>query len=1693
MLPGQFLFFEKERGRCSLVDPFQPLASRGFLLANHPKKTMRLEPLKRHCRHVVTSQNFTHSKQSGVEWARAIIGTVVCFALFLHSGVVAAADANWIGSTGTQEWANGTNWSTSSAPGATTGLTNADVATFNTVLTGTTITIDAGRNIKSLVFATGASGAITIGSAGANAGEVLHLSSGGTIVVNSGVATPVTLNAPMVIEGPTPSGNATYTFENNSTAGDSDTNPNKMIINGSISGGTTGTVTLNFRSSAGNRSAELTSANIINGLISNGSASSLSVNIFGTTGQRGVWSLTNNNNSYTGDTTVSNGTLVFSSIANTGMNSSIGAGSNLVVGANTHVKYTGAAASTDRAISGTGQFYNNGTGALTLNGSVGSGLLFRGGSNFIVNGLVTGSGGLGRTDGGTVFLNNDNNSFTGDVSISDGAFRVNTVSNNGTNSAIGSNGRIALGQGSTTVGRFEYTGNSASTDRLILMRNDGATSSGRGIIEVFTAGQTLTFTSGVRVNNAAAANVSDLTLRGAGNGEIQGQIGGTASSASAVVSLQLVKTGTGTWILSGANTYARETTVSAGILNIRNSSALGAVMSNETTSTAIGAGTTVASGATLQLQNNISVGAEALNLSGTGAAGQNGALVNVSGTNSFGGAITLAANTSIASDSGRLNLTNTGAVVGSGGSKTLTLTGAGDGSLAGSLDSGVTTLTKNGTGLWTLSGTNAHTGATTVNAGTLNVTGSLGTSAVTVNNGGTFSMGGTHNGALTVANGGILAIGNAEVAGSTSTLTVAGSLVLNNTASLRFDLGTNKDLLQANGALTLDGIVTVTKGAGFGAGTYKLIDYTGALTDNGLQIATIVGYDLTLALDTANTDVNLNVTAINGQYWDGGDTAADSLVDGGNGIWTNAGSNWTSADGSANTSWTAAPDKVAFFEGAVGGTVQVQDTVAVSGLQFGKDYTLAAGGGSIQLSSPTAEVRVINGVTATLSAPLTGTGGINKTGDGTLLFTSAAGSNTYTGATVISAGTLKLGVNNTLPTGTALTIGSGTTVANLDMSTASQQVAALYVASNNSTANNNVTIGAGQTLTVAGTGGLQVGILNTVKTQTRVTFSGAGALAVNNTNAIVEFGLQTATSLIPGATDPFDSGANANTVNVDMSGLGSFSTNVKEFRVGQGLNVSTTLLLSNTSNSITADTVNIANSGTWNSGTSTVTLGTGANVISTNTLYIGVGKGVGTLKFASQTAGSAGTLTLGGKSSATVDIILGSSLTTSTAAVPTGILDLRGHNVTVSAGLLSIAKRSSSGNGGTIGTVYFDTGTFTAKNIDIATMDGNAGSSTATNPVANGQLIVSGGTFTVSSGGSLSLATYSNTNGYGSATGTLTISGGTFITNVDILEGGGTQATTTNTVSTLNLSGGILDMTGHNIGNATNTINNVNLTAGTLKDVGEINGGAAISKTGTGTLVLQGDSGYTGLTNVAAGTLLVSNNPSGTGSATGTNVVSVSSGATLGGNGRIASSVTMAAGTTLAPGGNATTIANNAFGLATDTGTLVIAGNLSVGANSNLAFNLKTTGTHGLTATFDPVTNRLTNVSGTSLDGGNDRLVVQGSTNFDTTSTITVTLGTGYTGGYKDTFDLLDWSGVSLPLTYYDDVSGDGIRVGGTADNAAYKLQLPDLTIYNSAWFWDVSQFGTTGVIAIVPEPGKATLALLGMVGLMLRRRKRRA
>lgn len=144
---------------------------------------------------------------------------------------------------------------------------------------------------------------------------------------------------------------------------------------------------------------------------------------------------------------------------------------------------------------------------------------------------------------------------------------------------------------------------------------------------------------------------------GAGGGTFEVDANQTLTVANPIAgSGTLSKTGTGTLLLSGANTgFAGPVNVSAGTLTIANASALGGAA----------AGTTVANGARLQIQGGITV-AEPISITGGGTDGWSGALKSISGTNTLSGPITVNGYSRIAiATNGLFNLT--GGVTGSGG------------------------------------------------------------------------------------------------------------------------------------------------------------------------------------------------------------------------------------------------------------------------------------------------------------------------------------------------------------------------------------------------------------------------------------------------------------------------------------------------------------------------------------------------------------------------------------------------------------------------------------------------------------------------------------------------------------------------------------------------------------------------------------------------------------------------------------------------------------------------------------------------------------------------------------------------------------------------------------------------------------------------------------------------------------------
>src|SRR5205809_832079 len=451
----------------------------------------------------------------------------------------------------------------------------------------------------------------------------------------------------------------------------------------------------------------------------------------------------------------------------------------------------------------------------------------------------------------------------------------------------------------TTSSGYDIT--SSSTSIKLTLTNTG-TGAGGAINAANTSG-TNTIDAPI-VLGAAAGQTQTFTQANGGTLVVNGIISSTNS-----VTLSLA--GAGIITLAGANTYNGGTTLASGTtLRINNATALGTgtftinggtidnttagtiTLSNNNAQTwngdftftgtqslnmgtgaiALGttaAGTTVASGATLQLQGGITTLSEALTISGTGASGQNGALVNVSGTNNYAGLLTLGAATTISSDSGTLNLTNTGTITGA--TFGLTLTGAGTGSVSSIIGTTTGSLTKSGSGTCTLSGVNTYTGATTINAGTLSVTGSLASgSAVTVNNSGSTLEGtGTIFGSASIASSG--AILEAGTGSTGQTLTMRGAVTMGAGSIIQLALGASGAhstlAIGAGGSIAFQALQKINI---LDVGVTPGSTYSGIITGIGSNPGTESGWTINnqswaynFTYDASNGgEINLTVTAL---------------------------------------------------------------------------------------------------------------------------------------------------------------------------------------------------------------------------------------------------------------------------------------------------------------------------------------------------------------------------------------------------------------------------------------------------------------------------------------------------------------------------------------------------------------------------------------------------------------------------------------------------------------------------------------------------------------------------------------------------------------------------------------------------------------------------------------------------------------
>ena len=155
-------------------------------------------------------------------------GSVSSFQLSAAGPSVPTGSA-WTGTNSTV-WSDPGNWS-GNVPGATSGTTNTDTATFNADnATNPTPLVDSGRNLQNIVFdnSTGTlTNSLTLGT---TTGNSLLLTAGGSIQTTASVANPQTVNAPLVLEG-------AYTFTSGSTTATATLSfGGKIMPDGSLTG-----------------------------------------------------------------------------------------------------------------------------------------------------------------------------------------------------------------------------------------------------------------------------------------------------------------------------------------------------------------------------------------------------------------------------------------------------------------------------------------------------------------------------------------------------------------------------------------------------------------------------------------------------------------------------------------------------------------------------------------------------------------------------------------------------------------------------------------------------------------------------------------------------------------------------------------------------------------------------------------------------------------------------------------------------------------------------------------------------------------------------------------------------------------------------------------------------------------------------------------------------------------------------------------------------------------------------------------------------------------------------------------------------------------------------------------------------------------------------------------------------------------
>jgi fibronectin-binding autotransporter adhesin len=535
----------------------------------------------------------------------------------------------------------------------------------------------------------------------------------------------------------------------------------------------------------------------------------------------------NQNNTFTGATTITGGgTLVLDYTTNTGSKLADAAlltlnGSNLVlkngssltetVGSTTLINFSG------NTISRDGGNTKISLGTLTTDtlsnlAISGTGIATTTASTTVASGILT----LGRVTVGS------------DFAALDGSYNIVPYSGYTPYTAGGGGGSLTvtnqLAGGGTMTGTLSSYSlrivNSGNSDVLTL--NSGAdlrVSNGGTILYAGGSDNNYTINGGGFLGSNSGSQPLNVNV-------FTGTL--TVNAALATGGTSLAKSGAGTLVAGGTNTYTGATYIQQGVLRATSVAALGTVAG----------GTIVQGGAALELSNNITVGAEALSINGTGIS-NGGALRNHSGSNTYGGLITIGASGARINSNVSTTLTLTGGIA-TTLTQDVTFGGLGNTTVSTTAISGSGNLIKDGAGTVTLSAANTYTGPTTVSAGTLRINGSTAAgSAVSVaagtssgvpvaQLGGTGTIGGTvalaTESAATYKNGGVLA---PTAAASGTALDVTGTTTFTTGSIFEWNMA-------ATTPATDPGVVS-------NSGSYGQLAGTGAITGSNAVFKIALG------------------------------------------------------------------------------------------------------------------------------------------------------------------------------------------------------------------------------------------------------------------------------------------------------------------------------------------------------------------------------------------------------------------------------------------------------------------------------------------------------------------------------------------------------------------------------------------------------------------------------------------------------------------------------------------------------------------------------------------------------------------------------------------------------------------------------------------------------------------------------------